>query len=74
MKFLEMYLNEKEEKLKEKIDDIIYAIKQDMEKKDDMDVADELVTNHNIFLTDYLAQYDLIQEIKKDLFDFGRGE
>lgn len=74
MKFLEMYLNEKEEKLKGKIDDIIYAIKQDMEKKDDMDVADELVTNHNIFLTDYLAQYDLIQEIKKDLFDFGRGE
>ena len=67
MKYIEIYLNERQKDLEKQRKEYIDKIKCDIETKTDKEIAENIITDYNIFLTSIFDKLEELEQLRKDL-------
>ena len=67
MKYIEIYLNERQKNLERQRKEYIDKIKCDIETKTDEEIVENIVTDYNIFLTEIVDKLEELEQLRKDL-------
>ena len=67
MKYIEIYLNERQKDLEKQVKEYIQRIKDDIETKTDKEIMENIVTDYSLYLIEICDRLEELDQLRKDL-------